>query len=300
MRARCPTHHNRDRIARRRPHRLVAHLGGGGRLVAAQGTPAVFEWSCFASRRSAHGPSPCLRGLIQPPVACRRHFQAKRGLNAARNAAPPSGRTVPPPRGRGRRGRGWRRTGRRRRRLGRGQRRRRARRGQRGGSAVRARGEGGLGAGGSGEGKGGSGEGGGGGGEGVGGSGGGLGDGGAGEDEGGGGLGDGGRGLRAAVGSARAVVARTWAALLRARGGGGGSPCHGPWALPTTHTGPSALCVGQRRRTSPPPPPPLHLPLPRSPRLSLREIVLAPWKPPQHIRPLFFTHTPSKVAPPLS
>ena len=30
---------------------------------------------------------PCLRGLIQPPVARRRHSQAKRGLNAARNAA---------------------------------------------------------------------------------------------------------------------------------------------------------------------------------------------------------------------
>ena len=155
-----------------------------------------------------------------------------------------------------------------------------------GGSAARARGEGGLGAGGSGEGEGGSGEGGGGGGEGVGGSSGGLGDGGAGEDDGGGGLGDGGRG-----GGAEG----TWAALLRARGG---SPCHGPWALPSTQTGRSALCVGQRRRTSPHPP--LHLPLPRSPHLSLREIVLAPWKPPQHIRPLFFTHTPSKVAPPLS
>ena len=55
--------------------------------VAAQGTPAVFEGSCFASRRSAHGPSPCLRGLIQPPEACERHSQPKCGLNAARNAA---------------------------------------------------------------------------------------------------------------------------------------------------------------------------------------------------------------------
>ena len=82
MRARRPTHHVRHRIARRRPPGWWREAGSSSGHA-----PAVFERSCFASRRSAHGSSPCLCGLIQPPVASRRHFQAKRGLNAARNAA---------------------------------------------------------------------------------------------------------------------------------------------------------------------------------------------------------------------
>ena len=51
VRARRPTHHVRHRIARRRPHCLVAHPGGGGRLGAAQGTPLPSS----SGRASHHG-----------------------------------------------------------------------------------------------------------------------------------------------------------------------------------------------------------------------------------------------------
>ena len=46
-----PTQHLRDGIARRRPHCLVAHPGGGGRLGAAQGTPLPSS----SGRASHHG-----------------------------------------------------------------------------------------------------------------------------------------------------------------------------------------------------------------------------------------------------
>jgi hypothetical protein len=51
----------------------------------------VFEGSCIASARSAHGVMPCICGLIQPSAACGRRSQPKCGLNAAPNVAPASG-----------------------------------------------------------------------------------------------------------------------------------------------------------------------------------------------------------------
>ena len=65
--------------------------------VTAQGTHRRLERSCFASLRSAQGPSPCLCGLVHPSAACGRHSQPKRGLNAARRKhVPPRPRKLQP------------------------------------------------------------------------------------------------------------------------------------------------------------------------------------------------------------
>ena len=94
MRARGPTHHIRDRIAHHDPRCLIAYWVVAGAQLQLRAHPAVFEGSCIASPRSAHGMMPRICGLIQPSAACDRRSQLKCGLNAAPNVALQAGHRI--------------------------------------------------------------------------------------------------------------------------------------------------------------------------------------------------------------
>ena len=94
MRARGPTHHIRDRIAHHDPRCLIAYWVVAGAQLQLRAHPAVFEGSCIASPRSAHGMMPRIYGLIQQSAACDRRSQPKCGLNAAPNVALQAGHRI--------------------------------------------------------------------------------------------------------------------------------------------------------------------------------------------------------------